>query len=255
MSEIEKLKKEITKADQLLADLQRREAEAHTRSSAAQSRRQELASDALLAGLPVPEKECDRLDAEAQKASREAADYGAAAPRVAKKLADLRRDLAIAEAGALKAQVQELISQRKRPLSQIDSAVRTLTKAVEEIDAVDSSIADLVTKLDSARFTPLIGSLRRGSRSTVRQFVENAFTGKLQDELAATQARFSEAVITSISGLPIGEVTDGLKRYKAVGSITGLRCQALKPGDEILAEASEVAELVERGVLIAVAGA
>jgi len=52
-----KLQKEITRTEELLTSLEQRGSEAQSRASAAESKRRELASDALLEGRPVPEKD------------------------------------------------------------------------------------------------------------------------------------------------------------------------------------------------------
>jgi len=252
---VEGLQKEISKQSQLLSSLQQRASDAQTRASAAHVRRRELASDALLEGKPVPEKDCERLDGDAARATREAGDCEAAATRVTKKLSELRRELEIAEREVLRDRIVDLVSQRRRPLSQLDAAVRYLPKAVAELDAIDTSIAELFSEVNSTRFGNLIHSLKSGHRPGVRQFIENAFAGKHQEDLIATQSRFSKMIADALTAFLIGESeadTDGLVRYKALNRITGLRSQTINPGDQILASPDEAEELIAAGSLIAV---
>jgi len=252
---VEKLQKEIGKQSQLLSSLQQRASEAQTRANTAQTRRRELASDALLEGKPVPERDCESLEVEAAKALREAADCEAASARVTKKLSELRRELEIAEREVVRDRVIDLVSQRQRPLSQIDAAVRSLPKAVAELDAIDASIAELFGEVDGARFGNLVQSLKHGSRHRVRQFVESAFLGKHQEELIATQERFSKTITDALTGFSIRESeadTDGLIRYKALNRITGLRSQTINAGDHILVAPHEAEELIAAGSLVAI---
>ncbi len=251
---VEKLQKEIEKNQQLLGSLEQRGSQAQARANAAESKRRELASDALLEGRPVPEKDCERLENEAQKANREGSDCVSAARRVTEKLAELKRELQAAEREVLKNRIAEAISQRQKPLSQIDSAARSLPRAVAELESIDNSIGVLLAEISPMRFPHLIQSLKQGHRVSVRQYIENAFAGKLQDELAATQTQLSQRVVDALAGLPDGDEGDGLTRYRALASVQGLRAHLLKPGDEILAEPDEVKELVEQGALVAVNG-
>jgi len=93
----------------------------------------------------------------------------------------------------------------RRPLSQLDAAVRSLPKAVAELDTIDTSIAELFGEVSGVRFS-------KSNPFTEETVIVLAFASSLrtpllesQEELIATQSRFSKMIADALTAFPIGE--------------------------------------------------
>jgi hypothetical protein len=202
MRSVQEINSEIAGTETVIAKLEARESEARGRAESAKADSLRIAQKSIIAGSKLPEQ-CRELEAEAVRNLHEGEACSSITGGLREKLANLRRELAVAEKVFLKEQISKVVAGRSRPIQKVGAAARTLLDAIAELDAADSSIADLLVSLDSG-FADLFQRLKEGNRRNVLLYVTNALVGRNQEDLASAQKNLSEVIARAVNSVCVG---------------------------------------------------
>ncbi|MCI0439253.1 MAG: hypothetical protein L0177_09005, partial [Chloroflexi bacterium] len=257
MSETGKLEREIIRWEQKLAEVQKGQQAAQRRQEAIESERKRYVVAALAEGDAAAQKEIRRLDGELDRASRDLKDYSAVIAEVEQTLSVRREELAIARRQAERDRIRALVQQRLTKAKRIADAVEQLKQAVREAVAPDAEIDAALLQLYGSRLAHMAKLASQSPRAYVWAFIKNYLSGVLPvdstthhsgkelESLEALDREFFGRLLEAIEHAPLdGDAESGGRLYQATHAITGLKGNALRPGDQIRLRPEEAEELI-----------